>query len=122
MCGERVTYLDFTSLHETSCSILPGDAVLMVYDWPPDVGEVVCAYYPPTDSVVCHRVVSVEDNRVCMEGDAAKWRYCFDEKYYRGTVYLKIPRFATVPTLYLYSALVGNPELVAYIDRGYYLR
>lgn len=118
MCGERTPYLDFLTLEETTCSIVPGDELITVYDYPPKVGDVVCVN--TNKGVICHRVVRYKGEKPCMEGDAAKWELCFDENSYIGTVVAKLPRIFAMPALTLKSVVTGNLRAIELINAGSY--
>ena len=118
MCGERTPHLDFLTLKETTCSIVPGDALVVVDKWPPKVGDVACVN--TNVGIVCHRVVRAEGNVYVVEGDAAKWDLPFTRDAYFGTVVAKLPRIFSMPVITVHAIVTGSPEALALIDAGSY--
>ena len=118
MCGEKNPHLDFLTLKQTDCSITPGDALVVVRSWPPEIGDVACVN--TNVGIVCHRVVSREGNVYVVEGDYAKWKLPFTRDAYFGKVVAKIPRLFSLPVISLRAALSGDFDAVLNIDRGSY--
>jgi len=118
MCTERYPYMDFTSLKETRCSIIPGDVLIYSYD-PPQVGDVVCVADPR--GIVCHRAYEVNATHVCIIGDAARWTGCYrlSDQYY-GKVITKLPRAVSMPGVILWGLFRGEPNVLKLIDMGSY--
>jgi len=117
MCSLRSAYYDFFSLRNTTCSIVPGDAIV-VHRSPPEVGDVVCIN---TDrGIICHRAYKVSPDEVCFVGDAAKWRGCYSWDSYVGRVVGKIPRAVAMPGGLVYGVLNGRLDLWRLVDAGSY--
>lgn len=124
MCSTRYPYMDFTSLHETTCSILPGDALIFVHV-PPHVGDVVCVMDKTRGGVICHRAYKVTDKEVCIVGDAAYWKDCYSltpngSKYYLGKVIAKVPRAIAMPGIILWGIAHGFWNVITIVNTGSY--
>jgi len=124
MCSERYPYMDFTSLRETRCSVIPGDALIFTRV-SPRVGDIACVFDRPRGGIICHRVYEVNATHVCIVGDAARWRDCYPlepvgDKYYVGKVVAKVPRAVSMPAVIVWGILHGNPKVVRLIDMGSY--
>ena len=118
MCGEHSPQFDFLTLKQTDCSIVPGDALVVVRSWPPKIGDVACV--ATNIGVICHRVVEKRDGYYVMEGDAAKWKLPFTKESYVGKVVMKIPRFFALPLLEFRAVLNGKIDAIRNIDAGSY--
>ena len=117
MCQYHTYTADFTSLNNHSCSIIPGD-VLLVAHVHPDVNDVVCV--ATRIGIICHRAYSVTDKGVCIVGDAAKWRACYSWRSYVGRVIGKLPRSVSMPGAFVWGVFHGYPDIFQEIDEGSY--
>jgi len=117
MCNLRNPYYDFLSLRNTTCSIVPGDAII-VSQVPPDVNDVVCANTQM--GMICHRAYEVTDDHFCFIGDAAKWTACYPWDAYAGKVVGKVPRSVAMPGVLLWGTARGYFAVWQLIDSGSY--
>lgn len=98
MCKANTASLDYLPLSDAYCAYAPGDVLLTLRVWPPEVNDIACAIHPQYGQV-CHRVYKVEGGKACFIGDnpRAKWTWCFGPDEYIGKVIGKLPRALGVP-------------------------
>ena len=117
MCNDHTAYVDFVSLRNTHCSIVPGDSTIIAAV-PPKVGDVVCVN---TDvGIICHRAYQVDQNGVCIIGDAAKWTACYPWSSYVGKVVGKVPRAVAMPGMIVWGLTHGYWDIMSLVDAGSY--
>lgn len=117
MCKLRSPYFDFLTLKNTTCSVTPGDSLLVVYSQP-ELNDVVCA---ATDvGVVCHRLVYMDQNKFCFVGDNADWKGCYPWDAYVGEVVAKFPRNVAMPATILWGLGHGYFDIYHLVNKGSY--
>lgn len=117
MCKLRSPYFDFLTLKNTTCSVTPGDSLIVVYKQP-EINDVVCA--ATKIGVICHRLVYMDENGFCFVGDNANWKGCYPWKSYVGEAVGKFPRNVAMPGVILWALGHGYFNAYELINEGSY--
>lgn len=121
MCPANSFALSYLPLGNSKCAYAPGDVLITLRMWPPEVNHIACAVINPY-GIVCHRVNKVSDDKACFIGDnpRAKVTWCFGREAYIGEVIGKLPRAFGIPGMAYTAMRVTIENFLTSVNSGQY--